>query len=133
METPPEPVVGSFHPFKWFGLDLVCVLVFALVGVLTHGTPAGDYLQVVWPFLVGLVAAWMVPAIRALPLLIWPSGVLVWAVTTVVGLGLRWATGGGMSGAFPVVTVLVLGVLLVGWRVVPEVVEKRRERRARYL
>lgn len=133
METPPEPVVGSLHPFKWFGIDLVCVLVFALVGVLTHGSPLSDYLVVVWPFVVGLAAAWMVPAVRALPLLIWPSGVLVWAVTVVIGLGLRWVTGGGVTGAFPFVAAGVLAVLLIGWRVVPEVVERRREHRARYL
>ncbi|MHB1064555.1 MAG: DUF3054 domain-containing protein [Georgenia sp.] len=134
METSPEqPAVGSFHPFKWFGLDLAGVLVFAFVGVLSHGSPLGDYLQVVWPFVVALAAAWMVPAVRAFPLLIWPSGVLVWAVTVAIGLGLRWVTGGGGSGAFPVVTAVVLAVLIIGWRVVPEVVERRREHRARYL
>ena len=38
-----------------------------------------------------------------------------------------------MSGAFPLVTAVVLAILLIGWRVVPEVVQRRRERQARYL
>ncbi|UNX54127.1 DUF3054 domain-containing protein [Georgenia sp. TF02-10] len=134
METAPEPIpTGSVHPLRWFGIDLVCVAVFTLVGLLAHGSPLSGYLSTLWPFLVGLVVAWMAPGVRALPLIIWPSGVIVWAVTVVVGLALRWATGAGISGAFPWVAAGVLAVLLLGWRVVPEVIERRRERRARYL
>ncbi|WP_341360454.1 DUF3054 domain-containing protein [Georgenia sp. M64] len=132
MDTAPEPVVpDQVHPAWWFGIDAAAVLVFALVGMLSHGSDG--YLGIVWPFLVGLAVAWFVPAVRALPLLIWPSGVMIWVFTAGIGLALRAVSGGGMSGAFPWVTLGVLGLLLVGWRVVPEVVERRRERRARYL
>ena len=58
---------------------------------------------------------------------------MIWLFTVIIGLALRAVSGGGISGAFPWVTLGVLGLLLVGWRVIPEVVERRRERRARYL
>ncbi|MFD1504500.1 DUF3054 domain-containing protein [Georgenia yuyongxinii] len=134
METDPEPVGdSSTNVLLWFALDLVCVLGFVVVGNLTHGTPLGEYLGTAWPFVVGLVVAWMAPGTRDVPTILWPTGVLVWAVTTVVGLGLRWASGDGLSGAFPLVTAAVLAVLLIGWRVVPEVLVRRRGRQARYL
>ncbi|MPV37502.1 DUF3054 domain-containing protein [Georgenia subflava] len=134
MDTPPEPAVpGSRHPLKWFALDLACVLVFTVVGMLTHGTPPSGFFETVWPFVLGLGIAWALPGVRSLPLIIWPSGVLVWAVTTVVGLVLRGITGGGVSGAFPFVTAGVLALLLIGWRVVPEIKERRHEQQARYL
>ena len=134
MDTTPEPMTtGSVHPLWWFGLDVAAVALFTVIGVLSHGTPLSGYLGTLWPFLVALALAWMVPGVRSLPLLIWPSGVIVWVGTVAGGLALRWAAGGGVTGAFPWVTAGVLAVLLIGWRVVPEVVERRRERRARYL
>ena len=134
METEPEPIVpGSRHPLKWFAIDLACVLVFTVIGMASHGSPAGEFLQTVWPFLLGLAIAWALPGVRSLPLLIWPSGVIVWAGTTVIGLALRAVTGGGVSGAFPFVTAGVLALLIVGWRVIPELQERRHEKQARYL
>lgn len=128
MDTSPEPLdSGSIHPFWWFGIDLACVLVFSVVGLAMHGSPLGEILDTAWPFIVGLAVAWMTP-VRSLPLIIWPSGVVVWALTVAVGLSLRAVTGGGVSGAFPFVTATVLAVLLIGWRVVAEVIERRRER-----
>jgi hypothetical protein len=40
----------------------------------------------------------------------------VWLVTVVLGLVLRVVTGGGFAWSFGVVTLIVLGVFLVGWR-----------------
>lgn len=134
MDTAPEPIVpGSRNPLMWFGIDLAGVLVFTIIGMISHGTPAGEFLLTAWPFVLGLAIAWALPGVRSLPLIIWPTGVIVWAVTTVVGLALRAITGGGVSGAFPVVTAVVLAVLIVGWRVIPEIKERRHERQARYL
>ena len=132
MDTSPEPLVpDSVHPSWWLGTDLAAVLLFALVGMLTHDS--AGYLGIVWPFLVGLVVAWLIPAVRAMPLLVWPSGVMIWGLTAGIGLALRAAVGDGLSGAFPWVTLGVLALLIIGWRVVLEVIERRRERRARYL
>lgn len=129
MDTSPENVASDpVHPAWWLGLDVLAVVVFTVVGMATHESGDG-FVTVLWPFVVGLAIAWTVPAVRSLPLLIWPSGVIVWATTTVVGLALRALTGGGVSGAFPWVAAGVLALLLIGWRVVPEVIERRRERR----
>ena len=134
METGPEQIVpGSPNPLRWFGVDLACVLVFTAIGMAMHGTPAGEFLLTTWPFVLGLAIAWALPGVRSLPLIIWPSGVLVWAVTTWLGLALRAVTGGGVSGAFPFVTAGVLALLIIGWRVIPEVKERRHEKQARDL
>ncbi|GAA4288906.1 DUF3054 domain-containing protein [Georgenia daeguensis] len=134
MDTAPEPIVpGATNPLKWFALDLACVVVFTIIGMAMHGSPVGEFLLTVWPFVLGLAIAWALPGVRSLPLLLWPTGVIVWAVTTVVGLALRAITGGGVSGAFPVVTAAVLAVLILGWRGVLEIKERRHERQARYL
>ncbi|MCK6210504.1 DUF3054 domain-containing protein [Georgenia sp. EYE_87] len=134
MDTAPEPIVpGATNPLRWFGLDLACVVVFTIVGMVMHGSPAGEFVLTAWPFVLGLAIAWALPGVRSLPLILWPTGVIVWAVTTVVGLGLRAVTGGGVSGAFPFVTAGVLAVLILGWRGVLEIKERRHERQARYL
>jgi peptidoglycan/LPS O-acetylase OafA/YrhL len=103
----------------WFATaaDLICVLVFATVGRSSH-RESNDLIGVAstaWPFLVGAmvgsVAArtWRNPtALR--------TGVVVWACTVVVGMGLRMASGGGFSPAFVLVASIALALLLLGWR-----------------
>ncbi|MFC7405126.1 DUF3054 domain-containing protein [Georgenia alba] len=132
-EDPQAPAVppAAGRPLRWFGVDLLAVVVFTVLGMVMHGTPAGDVIVVIWPFVVGLALAWAIPAVRAMPLLIWPTGVVVWASTTIVGLALRGLTGGGVTGAFPVITALVLAVLLIGWRALPWVQRRRHDRQAR--
>lgn len=125
QETAP-PTVGARRPVAWFLLDLVLVGAFVVVGLVSHGSPLTGFAQTAWPFAVGLVLSWSVPAVRALPLLVWPTGVVVWAGTTAAGLLLRAATGGGVSGAFPLVTAVVLAVFLVGWRAVIALVRRSR-------
>ena len=55
----------------------------------------------------------------------WPVRVhgsaVVWLVTAVVGLALRVVTGGGFAWSFGLVTLVVLGTFLIGWRCVVEV------------
>ncbi|MDD9206610.1 DUF3054 domain-containing protein [Georgenia sp. 10Sc9-8] len=107
-------------------MDLLCVVLFALVGMTMHDSPLSGFVATVWPFAVGLLLAWFVPAVRGMPLLPWPTGVLVWAGTAGVGLVLRAVTGGGVSGAFPWVAAGVLAALLLGWRLVLSLLGRRR-------
>lgn len=93
--------------------DLICVLVFAVVGRSSHRgtTDLIGVASTAWPFLVGSVAArtWRNPtALR--------TGVVVWACTVVVGMGLRMASGRGFSPAFVLIASIALAVLLMGWR-----------------
>lgn len=114
-------------------LDAAAVLVFVVVGRRNHeeGTALAGVVGTAWPFLVALALGWV--AARA-----WRApgaartGVVVWAVTTALGLLLRAVAGGAAPPAsFAVVTAVVLGVLLLGWRQVAAAVHRRAHRRRR--
>ena len=107
-----------------FVVDVALVLLFATIGRLSHeeGLTVAGVLGVAWPFVVGLSAGWLVAGRRSgWPVRV-PGSTTVWLVTVVLGLALRVATGGGFAWSFGVVTLLVLGLLLVGWRCAVEVV-----------
>lgn len=108
---------------KWWttlGLDLVWVLIFAVIGRLSHGE-AADPVGVVttaWPFLVGLIGTTMVliglkrPTERPL------NGVLAWLGTLVFGMWIRASAGDGVQPSFVVVAGVFLIIGMLGWRLV---------------
>ena len=100
-------------------LDLVLVAVFAVVGRASHreSLSLSGLVQTGWPFLVGCLIG-TVLACRVLRLGWLREGLLVWAVTVVVGLLLRGVSGGGLAIGFLVVATLVLAIFLIGWRMV---------------
>lgn len=98
-------------------VDVVCVLVFAIVGRSSHGEGT-DLLGVAltaWPFLVGTLAGELLGRVWRRPAAV-PSGVWVWLATVAVGMLLRSATGAGVAWTFVLVATVVLGAFLVGWR-----------------
>jgi hypothetical protein len=103
--------------------DLALVLVFAIVGRISHteGVTIGGVLGVAWPFVVALLVGWAVARRRTG----WPvrmrGSSTVWLVTVVLGLLVRVATGGGFAWSFGVVTLLALGLFLIGWRCAAEI------------
>ena len=115
-------------------VDLVCVLVFALVGRRSHaeGSDLLGVLETAWPFLTGAVVGLI--AVRA-----WRgaeslrAGVVVWLGTVVLGVGLRLVRGDTAQPAFVLVTTLTLGVLLLGWRSLLRLVRRARTRDRRSL
>ena len=100
-------------------LDVVLVLVFAVVGRASHGEDlsALGVVQTGWPFVVGCLLG-SVLACLVLRLGWLREGLLVWAITVVVGMLLRGITGGGLAVGFLIVATIVLAVFLVGWRMV---------------
>ena len=56
--------------------------------------------------------------VLAVALAVWPTGLIVWVATLVVGMLLRLVTGQGTAVAFIVVAMLTLAVLLLGWRAI---------------
>jgi hypothetical protein len=112
------------RPAVAFALDACLVLVFATVGRSSHeeSVTVAGVLGVAWPFLVALVCGWAVARARSGT---WPvrvrGSVVVWLLTAVGGLLLRVLSGGGFAWSFGVVTLLVLGIFLVGWRCAVEV------------
>lgn len=108
--------------------DTIAVLAFVLIGRDTHhdaGVLAG-LLGTAWPFLLAAALGWAVSRAWRSPARVWPTGVIVWAVTVLGGLALRGVTGGGLSGGFPLVTAIALAVLLLGWRAIVTLASRPR-------
>lgn len=111
-------------------IDGAVVVVFTVIGRLSHGEPADvpGIWRTAWPFLAGatigtlLARAWRHPGSLA-------DGLVIWACTLVGGMLLRLLIG-EIATSFVVVTAVVLGVLLLGWRVVCHLVARARTRTA---
>lgn len=111
--------------------DLVAVVVFAAIGRMSHGEPDDlvGLLATAAPFLVGVLATWATPLVRAHPVGV-RAALTVWAGTVVIGLLLRAGFTERLPLSFAVVTAVSLGVLLLGWRALSAVVSVRARQRA---
>jgi hypothetical protein len=112
--------------------DVVCVVVFTLVGTANHATAGsfGHVALVGLPFLLGLAVGWLAARAWRSPAKVWPTGVAVWFATVAVGLLLRPLFDGGFAVSFALVTSIFLGVTLLGWRVLASVMARRAARDA---
>ena len=111
--------------------DLVCVLALALGGKNTHDGSDSSWvvLVIAWPFAVAALVAHGVLVWRSWPASrIWPAGVLALAVTYVLGMGLRAASGRGLAPGFLVVAFLFLAATMLGWRLVAALTSNRHSR-----
>ncbi len=99
-------------------IDVVLLVAFVLIGRASHGEDLLGTLVTLWPFLVGLVAGWLVARAWRSPRKVAPTGVIIWASTVVIGMLLRVASGQGIEPSFVVVASLVLALFLVGWRAI---------------
>jgi hypothetical protein len=110
--------------------DIAAVVLFATLGRNAHDERSGAaaVLTIAAPFLVGLAVGWIVnPAVRRQPLAL-RAGVGVWLTTVAIGLVLRrtvWDR--GTAASFVIVSTLVLGALIVGWRAMWVFACRRRE------
>ncbi len=125
----PRPTVRWLLPVV---ADLVCVLAFAVGGKTSH--EAGDsesvVLAIVWPYALAVVVAhagllWRGRRTSRT----WPEGVVVLAVTYVLGMLLRAASGRGIAVGFLVVAVLFLALTMLGWRATVHFAQSRRPSR----
>jgi hypothetical protein len=110
------------------GIDIILVVVFVLIGRGNHGeapTLAGT-LTTVWPYLAGLAIGWAIMRAWRSPMRILWTGIGVWILTVLVGMLFRAASGQGTALSFVIVTTVVLGAFLLGWRVVAQLVARRR-------
>jgi hypothetical protein len=99
--------------------DLVCVLAFAFGGKSSHeaGESGWVVLAIVWPYALSALLAhaflvWRSRSTRS----VWPGGVIVLAVTYVLGMALRVLSGRGIAVGFLVVAAIFLAVTMLGWR-----------------
>lgn len=113
-------------------VDLVAVLAFVVIGRRSHaeGLDLPGLLGTLWPFVVGAVVGWVSVAGVRWPLSAVRSGAVVWVSTAVIGVLLRVVAGQGVQLSFVVVTTVVLGVFLVGWRAVLALVRRVRGSRS---
>ena len=98
--------------------DICCVLAFVVIGRANHhaGETAAGVVSTAWPFLAGLAAGEVAARAWRRPFVLVPTGVGVWAGTVAGGQVLRVISGQGTEAAFIVVSLLFLGLFLLGWR-----------------
>ena len=107
--------------------DVCCVLVFVVIGRANHhaGESLAGVASTAWPFLAGLAAGELATRAWRRPLALVPTGVGVWAGTVAGGQVLRVISGQGTAAAFVVVSLLFLGLFLLGWRLAVRLVARR--------
>lgn len=108
-------------------IDAVLVMVFVLIGRRSHaeGLEMAGIAGTAWPFLVALAAGWLIAVAWRRPFGVWPTGVVVWAVTVTGGMLLRLVSGQGTAAAFVIVATVTLALFLVGWRLLALLVRRR--------
>jgi hypothetical protein len=119
----------------WLGIDVACVVVFCSVGRRSHdeGLNVAGIATTAWPFLSGTALGWLLSQAWRRPSAVYPTGVVVWLSTVVVGMLLRKVTSAGVAASFIVVAATVTALLLLGWRAIAQFGRRRpgmSERRA---
>ncbi len=131
-QTPAERVSAGIA-IGAFLLDAAFVVAFAALGRGSHdreATLAGLF-ETAWPFLAGLVIAWLVTLAWRRPVAVWRTGLPVWIGSAGLGLLLRALVGQGTALPFVIVATLTLCAMLVGWRLIAALMRVLSARRAR--
>lgn len=133
----PSLRVRPGHLLAGLLLDMALVLIFAAVGRSSHSeTVLPGLLTTAWPFLLGLLAGWLIAFAvgtatskgRLGPWRIVPGGLVIWAGTLGVGMLARVIAGQGTAPSFIVVAGVVLALFLLGWRALAALIARRRMR-----
>jgi peptidoglycan/LPS O-acetylase OafA/YrhL len=112
------------------GADVLAVLVFTTVGRSSHAeADAWGTLTTAVPFLLGLLAGWLIVRAWRAPLRL-PVGVAVWAGVVVVGLGVRAAFTHRLPLTFALVAATSLALFLLGWRAMTHLIARSRRQSA---
>ena len=110
-------------------LDAALVLLFAAIGRLSHGETLAGLGMTAWPFLGGLIIGWLVLRAWRHPLNVVWTGLGLWIATVAGGLLLRVVSGQGVQLSFAIVTTIVLGIFLLGWRAIAALVRRFSRKR----
>ena len=125
------PTATRLLPLRTIGfaalLDVVAIVMFVLGGRGSHeeGAAITGTARTAWPFLVGLIVAWLVLRVWRAPFGAIRIGLPVVAITVVVGMVLRVISGQGTAFSFIIVACIILCVLMVGWRLIATRVLRR--------
>lgn len=111
----------------WVAIDLVLIVIFALLGRREHehGLSLGGILWTALPFLIGYAIVTLASRPWKTINNLWPTGLLIWIGTVSLGIALRLAFNDTAAVAFIIVATLVLGLFLLGRRLITGLVAKR--------
>jgi len=122
-DTPSTSVTSSRTVQIAAVIDVVAIVVFVMLGRKSHhedGSFAAATLRVAAPFLIALVAGWVVARAWKAPTS-FNTGIQIWLVTIVGGMLLRrFAFSKGTATPFIIVASTFTLVFLVGWRMLWE-------------
>ena len=107
-------------------LDVCCVLLFVAIGRASHtkGETLAGIASTSWPFLCGLAVGWAASRAWRRPLALRPAGLAVWLGTVALGMILRVVSGQGTAVAFIIVALAFLGLFLLGWRLLGQLLTR---------
>ena len=100
--------------------DIASIVVFVAIGRRNHdeGEAVDGILTVAAPFLIALAIGWIVARAWSRPMQV-ETAFIIWPITVAVGMVLRnVAFDRGTALPFIIVATLVIGVFLVGWRMI---------------
>jgi hypothetical protein len=129
--VPARPISSGRHIAFAAVLDALFVLLFVVIGRRSHGEglSAVGVWTTYWPFLTALLLGWLVTLAWREPTRVqWP-GIPVWLVTVAGGMALRAVSMQGVALSFVIVTTVVLGLFLLGWRVITRWALRERSKR----
>jgi len=116
--------------WPWLAIiDVLLIVLFALLGRREHehGLGITGILMTALPFLIAYVLMTALSRPWQTINKLWPTGVLVWVGTVVLGIALRLLMGKTAAISFVIVTLIVLGAFLLGRRAICAVLAKRSQ------
>lgn len=117
---------------KWpwmVSIDVLLIVLFALLGRREHehGLGISGIFMTALPFLIAYVVMTVLSRPWQTINKLWPTGILVWLGTVVLGVATRLLMGKTAAISFVIVTLIVLGLFLLGRRAVCGFVSKRSQ------
>ncbi|WP_431812903.1 DUF3054 domain-containing protein [Kocuria sp. cx-455] len=127
--SPPNRITTPTRWHWYLFADLVLVTIFAALGRNAHEQSPWGALETAWPFLVGTLFGWVAIRAQRRPGALFPTGVVIWLSTEITGMLLRMLTGQGTALAFVLVSLGVLGLFLLGYRLIVRLISRARRTR----
>lgn len=114
--------------WRAIAVDLLSVLVFATIGSVVHSRVV-DFNAIIWtalPFVTAALVIHVILSVRRVNVRTITSGIVIWLVAWVVGVGFRAAVGDGTPIDFILVAGGFLALFLLGWRVIYWLITRNR-------
>ena len=107
--------------------DIVAIVVFVAIGRSNHkeGETVDAIFTVAAPFLIALAVGWIAARAWTRPMQV-ETAFIIWPITVAVGMVLRnLVFDRGTALPFIIVATVVIGVFIVGWRMLAAIAERR--------